>query len=173
MNYNKNPRFMILISSILLIAVISGVLVLGASVGKTNAENNIQTDLYQLSLPEEWSIEEMPFSSLSFKENGNVIGGLDPNVYYPDQPISQVLPNHSEVIESKKLEGFFTEVILKKLKRTPPAASGETTVLEQIHIYFIMKDKEMVYDLYFNTEYIDEQTALSIARSFNLKPSNG
>lgn len=136
--------------------------------GKTEYQN-VQTDLYQLSIPKEWSVEKQPGSSLIFRKDGNVIGGLDILAYYPDQPISQLQPNHSEIIESKKLEGFFTGVIQEKLKITPPAASGETAVTEQIHLFFILKDKNMAYDLYFNIPDVDEQTVLSIAKSFSLK----
>ncbi len=130
---------------------------------------NVQTELYQLSISKEWSAEKQPGSSLIFKKDSNVIGGLDILAYYPDQPISQLQPNHSEIIESRKLEGFFTEVIQERLKITPPAASGETAVTEQMYLFFIMKDKNMAYDLYFNTADVDEQTILSIAKSFKLK----
>lgn len=130
---------------------------------------NVQTDLYQLSIPKEWSAEKQPGSSLTFKKDSSIIGRLDILAYYPDQPISQLQPNHSEIIESRKLEGFFTEVIQERLKITPPAASGETAVTEQMHLFFIMKEKNITYDLYFNTADVDEHTMLSIAKSFSLK----
>jgi len=173
MNYRKKSKFIVLNSSALFIAIIFVATALGASVGTAEADNKvdhiIQTDAYQLSVPEDWSTERLPGFSLSFKKDGTEIGGLDPIAYYPDQPISQLRPNHTEVVASKKLEGYFTEVILEKLKQTPPAASGDTTVTETIHIYFIIKDKKMAYDLYFKTPDIDEKTALGIAKSFKLK----
>ncbi|MDF2650517.1 MAG: peptidase BlaR1, partial [Paenibacillus sp.] len=159
MTHNPKSKFMILLSFLLLLVVVGGALALGAGIGKTNAEiNNLQTDQYQLSAPKEWSIQKLPGSSLSYTKEGKVIGGLDIIEYYPDQPISQLRPNHTEVLDSKQLEGFFTETIQEKLKRTPPAASGDTTAMEQIHIYFIMKDKRIAYDHYFNTQDVDEQT---------------
>jgi len=59
--------------------------------------------------------------------------------------------------------------VKEKLKITPPAASGETTVTEQVHLFFIIKEKKIAYDLYFNTADVDEQTALNIAKSLKLK----
>jgi len=135
----------------------------------TQLKQNIQTDLYQISIPKEWTAEKLDGNMFAFKKENKKIGGLDIIGYYPEQPISQLEPNHSEVIESKTLEGFFTEVMKEKLKITPPAASGETTVTEQVHLFFIIKEKKIAYDLYFNTADVDEQTALNIAKSLKLK----
>ena len=137
--------------------------------GNTIREQYAQTNLYQISIPKEWSVEKLAGSMLAFKKENKKIGGLDILGYYPEQPISQLEPSHSEVIESKKLEGFFLEVVREKLKITPPAASGETTVTEQIHLFFIIKEKKIAYDLYFNTADVDEQTALNIAKTLKLK----
>lgn len=131
-------------------------------------EQNIHTDHYLISVPQDWTVEYLLGYSLSFKKDNKIIGGLDILGYYPDQPISQLEPNHSEVIESKKLEGFFTEVLEEKLKITPPAASGIINVTEQLHIFFIIKNRKRAYDLYFNTTDIEEQTFLNIAKSFKL-----
>lgn len=171
MNFKKKKRVNLFISLVLLLVVIIGASIIGVRVGNTNAEikKNTQPDLYELTTPEDWSIRTLPFSSLSFEKNGNVIGGVDVVEYYPDQPIYQLRSNHTEVIESKKLEGYFTEAVLEKLKQTPPAASGDLTVTESTHIYFILKDKNKAYDLHFKTQDVDEQTALTIAKSLKLK----
>lgn len=136
------------------------------------SEQKIQTDIYQISLPKDWEVEKLEGNMLLFKKDNEKIGGLDILGYHPDQPLSQLEPGHSEVVESKKLDGFFTEVLQEKLKITPPAASGITTVTEQLHLFFIMKDQKIAYDLYFNTDQVDEKTALTIAKSFKLKTSD-
>lgn len=168
MHFNKKSRFVVLMSFSLLVAIVFGAALLGASPGATGAGPVMQAESYQLSVPEDWSIEQLPGSSLSFIKDGNVIGGLDPLHYYPDQPISQLRNNHTDVVESSPLQGYFAEVLFEKQVQTPPAASGDTTIKETTHIYLIVKDRKIAYDLYFNAE-IDEQTALGIAASFQLK----
>ncbi|MCR8657482.1 M56 family metallopeptidase [Paenibacillus endoradicis] len=175
MAYNKKSKLLTFISLLLLLVVTCSAVILGASAGKVKdheiAESK-QLDQYKLDTPEHWSIVKLPFASLSFEENGKVIGELGVTPYYPDQPLSQLRNNHTEVIESHALNGFFTEVIQEKIQQTPPAASGDTTVTETLHFYFIMKDKNKAYDLYFYTQDVDEQTAVSVAKSFTLHSSN-
>lgn len=169
MHFNKKPKFVVFFSSVLVLAILVSAAALGASAGKiTDKDQPIQTVFYQLTVPEDWTTEQLPGYSLSFEKDGTIIGGLDPIAYYAGQRILPFRPNHTEVIESRQLEGYFTEVILEKSQHTPPAASGDSTTKETIHIYFMMNDKKMMYDLYFNTADIDEQTALSIAKSFKL-----
>lgn len=129
----------------------------------------VETEQYQVSIPGDWSVEVLPGSSLSFTREGKAIGGIDVLAFYADQPISQLRPNHSEVIISKGLAGFFTEAFQERIKTAPPAASGDTAVREQIHIYFVLRDGQIAYDLYFDADVVDEQAALSIAKSFTLK----
>jgi hypothetical protein len=85
--------------------------------------------------------------------------------YDPSQPVSQLVPNHTEVIESNPKSGFFTDVIQMKIKSTQPAAAGDSTVVEQMHFYFIIKNEGIAYDLYFNSADVNEQIALRIAKS--------
>lgn len=174
MAYKKKPRLFMFISILIFLVVISSAVVLGANVGVVDGEisESKQLDQYVVSTPEHWSIVSQPQSSMSFEENGKVVGGLDVTPYYPDQPLSQLRANHTEVIESHSLEGFFTEVIQERLQQTPPAASGDTTVTETLHFYFIIKDKNKAYHLYFNAQDVDEQVALNIAKSFTLHSSN-
>ncbi|MDH7480274.1 MAG: hypothetical protein QHH02_09705, partial [Syntrophomonadaceae bacterium] len=133
----------------------------------------VETERYQVSVPGEWSTEVLPGSSLSFTKTGKAIGGVDVLAFYPDQPITQLRPNHSEVIESKGLTGFFAEAFQERIKVTPPAASGDTAAREQIRIYFVLRDRETAYGLYFDASEVDEQAALRIAESFFLKPDSG
>lgn len=138
---------------------------------------NIQNDLYQVSVPNEWNEEIIiangrPTHQLYFKKGQKEIGGIQILGYYPDEPISHIHPNHSSIIFSKKLDGFFTETLLTKLETTPPAASGDNTVTEMIHIYFLLKDENIAYDIWFNSHDVDEQTVLEIAKSFQLKSSS-
>ena len=141
-----------------------------------------RADLYQISFPKDWSIEKIPVSpeylsgkkdmnTIQFKKADKVIGNMWTQNYLPDKkPIPFAMSNHSETTEIKYLDGFFTDVMLIRLEITPPAASGDTTVTRELHIAFIIKDINQVYDLFFNSADVSDQTALSIARSFELIP---
>ncbi|CCQ96119.1 Beta-lactamase regulatory protein 1 [[Clostridium] ultunense Esp] len=152
------------------LAIVLGLLLLFSTAACSNVagEQIVQTGLYQISVPKDWGAEKLEGNMLLFKQDNGKIGGLDILGYDPDQPLSQLEPNHSEVLESKKLEGFFTEVLKEKLKIIPPAASGAPSATEEIHLFFIMKEQKNAYDLYFDTSRVDEQTALTIAKSFKL-----
>ncbi|MHC1695907.1 MAG: hypothetical protein AB9835_11715 [Eubacteriales bacterium] len=130
---------------------------------------NVQISGYNLSLPRKWKALETDGKALCFMSGGKEIGGLDVMSYYPGQPLSQLVPNHSQIIESRRLNGYFTEAVFFRLINTPPAASGSTTEVEQLHLFFIMSQKQMAYDLYFYTMDVEEQTALDIAKSFMLE----
>jgi hypothetical protein len=141
-----------------------------------------KADLYQMYLPKDWSVEKIQVSEewlsdkthmnpVQFKESNKVIGELHTENYLPDKkPIPFDMSNHSEVIEIKDLDGFFTDVMLINLEITQPAASNDDTVLKELHICFIIKDINQVYDFSFNTADVSEQTALNIAKSFELVP---
>lgn len=128
----------------------------------------IKTNLYEVSIPDHWNVEKEPGSSLSFQKDNVEIGRMDILNYDPEKPVSQLEPNHSEIIETKQLDDFFTKVIQMKLKMTPPAASGKTESVEQIHYFIILKDKEITYDLLFNSSIVSEETGLEIVESFKL-----
>ena len=81
--------------------------------------------------------------------------------------MNALLPNHAEIIDSTKLTGFFTETQEIKLVTTEPAVSGDSNSETWIHIFFI-KDKEVIYEIFFNTKFIDESNVLKIAKSFKL-----
>lgn len=134
--------------------------------------NQVETDLYILQIPGDWSKIGQPGNTLIFKKGEKVIGGLEILTYYPGQPISQLFPNHSETVFTKKLEGFGTEALMASLKLSHPAASGDTSIVEQTHIYFIVSEKSTAFDLYVNAGDVDEDTLLSIAKSFKLKGQN-
>lgn len=129
----------------------------------------IETDLYKLSIPTSIEAEKIAGSALLFRRAKKNIGGLDILGYNPDQPLSQLEPNHSKVLLSEKLQGFSYEVWQENLELTQPAASGDKSIIAQTHIYFVFKDKKIAFDLYFYTKEIAENTLLDIAGSFKLK----
>jgi hypothetical protein len=132
-------------------------------------DQEVKNSKYSISIPKSWSYEELMTSTLYFKKGDSQIGGLYIQPYYKDvkDPVNVLLPNHTEIIDSKKLTGFFTETQEIKLVTTEPAVSGDSSSENWIHIFFI-KDKEVIYELFFNTKFIDENNILKIAKSFKL-----
>lgn len=132
-------------------------------------EQEIRTQSYSISISKDWSYEELETGTLYFKREDNEIGGLYIQPYYSEtgDPVRGLLPNHSEIIESKMLDGFFTEAQEIKLTTSPPAAAGDISTEDWIYI-FLIKDKTTVYEIFFNTEFIDERDIIEIAKSFKV-----
>jgi bla regulator protein BlaR1 len=161
----KEIRYSVVIGVIIIILAVLFV----SGTKKQKSEQIIQTNLYQVSIPNNWTVKETPGYSLLFSQENRELGGIKIVGYYPDQPISHLYPNHSETVYEKELDDFFTKGLQAKLKITPPAAGGEDWVKEQIHIYILFKDENIAYDIWFDSNYIDEKKALTIAKSFELK----
>ncbi|MGM0885224.1 MAG: hypothetical protein ACQEXQ_29795 [Bacillota bacterium] len=126
----------------------------------------VQSNCYRFAIPKEWVFE----SALGvFKQDGKEIGGLYIPSYFGNEDITSLTPNHSELVESKKLDGYFTELYRLKLKRDKPASENDPTITEQYHYYFLVKEQKVTYDLYFNVGDVDEKTALQVIKSFKLK----
>jgi hypothetical protein len=138
-----------------------------------NLNNEISTNEYSVFIPEGFSYEKLETGSVNIKKGLIDVGGLFIQPYYSDlgneDPILHLLPNHSEVVSKKNLDGFFTETQEISIITSQPAVSGNGGDENWIHIFFVCKDKGKVYDLFFNTKYVDEDGILKIAKSFKLK----
>lgn len=134
-----------------------------------NLEQEIRTPYYSISIPKDWSYEELETGTLYFMIEDKEVGGLYIQPYYSDtsDSVKGLLPNHSEIIESKKLDGFFAEAHKIKIIISPPAASENMSTENWTYI-FIVKDKTTVYEMFFNTDFVDDGDILTIAKSFKL-----
>jgi hypothetical protein len=142
----------------------------GKDKNSNDVDNAAGTDIYVLTIPETWKTEEYPEHFVQFLSGDQAIGSIEMLMYYPDQPESQLVPNHSELIESETLDAFssqFSKVLKMKVKETGTAAGGFSS--EQLHLFFINEDKNEAYDLRFSSDYVDDETAIQIAKSFSLK----
>jgi hypothetical protein len=131
----------------------------------TDSTQNIKTESYSLAVPKTWTVD-IQHDTVHFFKNGKEIGGLEIEGYIP--PDTVYVPNHSELIEKKMVDGFFTSVIQASFNLTQPAASQDTSVTKETHFYFLINDKKQAYDLYFNLENVDEQTMMNIVKSLAL-----
>lgn len=129
-----------------------------------NLVQEIKTPLYRINVPKDWKVDKRQDNTLGFKRGNAAVGGLDVMYHYSNQPVSTLLPNHSEVLEEKQIKDFPYNVLKVKLKLSQPAASSDKTIKTQLHYYFLIN--EFAYDLYFDSSYIGEPDAQNIAKSF-------
>jgi len=134
----------------------------------TDAMQLVKTDSVSLAVPKTWTVD-LRQGHVYFYLNGKEIGGLEIEGYYPPDTI--YFPNHSELIEKKTLDGFFTTVVQATFQRSQPAASQDPTVTNETRFYFLIENQELAYDLYFHQENVDEQTMINIANSLMLMDS--
>lgn len=130
----------------------------------------VQVSDYTLnSIPSDWKAETLPDGeSLSFKKDGAEIGSFSILSYDPEMPISQFEGNHAETLSTKKLGGLSYPATEAVIRRTQPAAAGDSSYVDELHIYLIPGNGKVAYDLYFDSSRVDEKTALQIAGTFGL-----
>jgi hypothetical protein len=97
--------------------------------------------------------------SVSFTINGRAVGGIDGLGFAED--VNRLIPNHSEVIRQTELKGLAVKAI--EVRTKTESLGGEEA--EELHIFFFLNDQQVVYDLHFQADSIDEQTALNIAKT--------
>ncbi len=143
------------------IAVLAGVLLTNPLTAKASFEIGD----YTLQVPSGWKVA-VGDGELRFEKNNIPFGGVQILGYESGQPLP--LPNHAETKNQKDLEGLITKAVLVNLDLTQPAASGDSSVTNESHLYLLFADENKAYDLYANTKYIKESDLLKIAQSFEL-----
>ncbi|MDS1030040.1 DUF4825 domain-containing protein [Bacillota bacterium LX-D] len=76
------------------------------------------------------------------------------------------MPNHSETKRQKDIKGLVTKAVLVNLDLTQPAASGDTSIKNENHLYLLFANEKIAYDIYANTKYVNESQLIKIAKSF-------
>lgn len=134
----------------------------------------IETDLYLISIPSDFSYsyenEDPRTDTLIFKKDNKVIGGTIPYDCYTGE-YSSILPPYAKAESSQKLTGFLNDTVWYVNVEVPPKGSFEvsTNSIKQTHIYYIFEETHSAFDLFFNTEDIDEKLILNIAKTFKNK----
>ncbi|SHF91390.1 bla regulator protein blaR1 [Caldanaerobius fijiensis DSM 17918] len=181
----KDKRRLFIVTGVIAFIILGFVLL-------TNPMSNtsLQTRYFTIKIPTDWKIKTDTPGSITEKntifkiisktkiisnnelplfEKDNVpIGGIQIISYEPDQPL--FLPNHSEVKSEKEIKGLITKAVLINLDMTPPAASGDTSIKNENHLYLIFEDDRVAYDIYADTKYADESMLIRIAKSFKPTP---
>lgn len=169
-DFFKRKRTVIMIIGVLCIAILCGISLTNA----VSKQTPCKIGNYTLEVPSDWKVNSImapddSVAELTFKKGGNLIGGVQIVSYEPGQPLP--LPNHSVTKSKKNIDGLLTEAVLINLDMSQPAASGDTSIENENHLYLIFKDDKVAYEIYANTKYVDAKELIKIAKSFKLENS--
>jgi hypothetical protein len=174
---NKTPVFfefqydtIRLLKKLNLIQGQTGLIILSNTFSKEgNLNQNVVTKTYSLQVPSKWKVKT---------------DGIQAEFFIGDKKVGEVARygylsygNHYEVLYEKHLQGFSTDVLMVKLARSLPAAANDDTITEELHFYLpsIISTEKLkygykeVYDISFFTEFVQEDTALEIIKTFKYK----
>lgn len=151
-------------TGIICLVILGGVLWTSAS-----AQLTWQIGDYTLNVPPELQITGSE-TELFFQKDNNPVGGVQILNYEPDQPL--VVPNHSVIKSNKDIEGLITKAAMLNLDLTQPAGAGDDTIKNENHLYLLFAQEKKAYDIYVNTQYINETELLEIGKSLQKVPKS-
>lgn len=125
----------------------------------------VETELYTVNVPSDWTVEPEPGEGLAFAADGKNVGGVEVLGCYADQPEAQALPNHAEVLSFGPVEGLAGSARWCRLKLTESAAAGSERAVEQYHIYYFAPDRQMALDFRFDPALVEEKAAVDIVKT--------
>jgi len=115
----------------------------------TSNWKTVNTDLFTFSLPPTWEIQSSPNGMIVyFVENGKKLGQLTVCPYDKSEPLSQLFGNHVELVSTSTLADFKYPTFNVFLKRTQPAATGDSSYTLEQHIYVVPESGNVAFDLY-------------------------
>lgn len=183
----KYKRRLFVITGVICFAILSFVLL-------TNpiAKNSLQIGSYIVEVPDNFRVKTdtpglitqkntifgfitgtkiISFKELVFEENNVTVGGIQIIRYEPDQRL--FLPNHSQVKSQEEIKGLITKAVMVNLDLTQPAASKDTSVKNENHLYLIFEKDGIAYDIYADSKYVDKTQLIKIAKSFRPSDNSG
>lgn len=125
---------------------------------------------HKINLPETWSVEETAQNEYRFKEGDKIVGGMYLVGYY-DQNDMNAIPNHSDIVQSEKIENVLGKGTLYVIKRSEPAASQASK--EWYEIFAVIPtqfDKGLAYTIWFQASDEKEREVMpSVIQIDNFK----
>ncbi|WP_027416017.1 hypothetical protein [Aneurinibacillus terranovensis] len=151
--------------------VLSGIAVGGAVLPTHSAAakpaarqgQTVKTGLYKLELPGEIIVVKGSGNMLVFKKSGKTVGGVEVLGYYDNQTMQNLLPNHSQVIQKRKV----TRLILPASRYTlrSDAISGKKQG-DEFHTFLLKKPR--AYDVWIKKGALSEAEYGKLLKSFAL-----
>lgn len=170
----KKLIIIIFVSTLSISAVISGIRIVGMGERnrKINLNNTFKNDAYEISIPNDWNTKESPSinGNINFERKGKRIGGVDVLECIPTKFLGDSLRkfyNIEIIVDESCIDGFSIDV--RKVKLVQKHLVNHTYVAEQeLHICYIDRSYNRVYDVNFQSSVVDEETALNVFKTFKL-----
>lgn len=124
----------------------------------------VETPIYKIKIPSQWEYRIFDGDRMEFLNQENQVGGVEVFGFGPDQAISSLTPNHSEIISQEEIKDYQGKAIKVELILTQPAASGDSSKQYEVHYYFIQEN--IAFDIFFNQEETNSEAVASITKSF-------
>jgi hypothetical protein len=121
----------------------------------------LNTQYLTIPLLHGWTVETGS-DSYTIKDGDIKIASLNTLGYDPN--LSSLLPNGSEILENKEVEGTSVKTISVKLI-TRSSINGSETANKEIHYLYYIEGNKLVYDLSFNLDLVEEDKTLSVAQN--------
>lgn len=143
----------------------------------------VKNDSFSVNIPSDWIATNIGDNGYTFGKNkDDDIGGIYPQEFNAGENetmptiknlIGWMLPNHSETTSLQKISGFPTDTYLLNVITSNTASSGDSTAKTWTYIILADKNKTTAsrfaaYEIFINTEFVSEQDALKIAKSFTI-----
>ena len=63
-------------------------------------KSKVNMKSYSISIPRRWKAQEKPSDTVEFEVNNTTMGGVNIQAFYPDYTLTNLIPNHSEALET-------------------------------------------------------------------------
>lgn len=130
------------------------------------ANQVVELDQIRMQVDSEWTVEKGA-DSVAFKNGGEYVGGVD-GLGYADS-VDSLVPNHSIIKDRRELQGLAAKAVQVITTTDSVDGSESEKAAETIHIFLFLEEQKVVYDIRFDCAAIDEQQALGIAKSAEIK----
>ncbi|WP_274362206.1 hypothetical protein [Paenibacillus thermotolerans] len=125
----------------------------------------VELDHLRIRVDSEWTVLEGA-DSVAFKSGDNTVGGID-GLGYADS-VDSLVPNHSIVKDSKELQGLPVKAV-QVITTDDVNGSESEDAPETMHIFLFLEEQKVVYDIRFDPASVDEQYALEIVKTAEIK----
>jgi hypothetical protein len=142
----------------------------------------VETTSFTFAIPNDWKWEKRESAdSLVFLKDGEKLGETEILAWFDSEETwRNIKPNHSEQTDFQEVKDLITSsedmdahVYKIQLIHTKPAASQDPDwKYEETRWYVTVKEKEVSYGFYFNSDRVDESTMKTILSTFRLKLLN-
>jgi len=143
-----------------------------APISSVNMQHFVADDSYALDMPEDWTATKMTDDGQrwTFDRNGKSVGGVN-LIDEESETILDIDPAFTVASEQWDVGGITARVDVVRMTFVEGGTGGSQ--MNQLIYYIQLPESLPSYEVYFNTDNVDEDTASQVAHSFRpvLEPS--